>query len=397
MPYRYWNTWCRNVKRTKAFGLWSALLLCFGAAIGQNSLQHSYGAFLQSGYVLPTNDFVRGENTDHQPINQVFAFSFRYTLHTGGERAWHQLYNYPIYGLGVYTAEFNLPNQLGSPIALYGFFSKDLISKSRWRLVGDYGLGIAMNWRYFTPEHPERIAIGSAITCYIDASFVFKRELSSNADLGLGLSFTHFSNGAIAKPNKGLNLLTSRISVDYKPKKLKPRTVQTLPIFTPHSVDMLTAFAGSHSVLTTLSPRSVDEPNSRRSYFVFGLDRRMLYRFSPKHALGLGFGLGYNQYVGTTYRIFDRKLEFYGINHAKRINVSAYLSYEYRINRLGIVIEPGIYLYKHKQDNSRLMFQRIGLRYTCKNEMLLGINLRAAYFTVAKYIEFTLGYAIDNR
>ena len=78
------------------------------------------------------------------------------------------------------------------------------------------------------------------------------------------------------------------------------------------------------------------------------------------------------------------------------MNFSAYISYEYRIHRLGIVLEPGIYLYKNKLDESRLLFQRVGLRYYMKNSCFFGANLRAAQFSVAQYIEWTFGYAIEN-
>ena len=139
-----------------------------------------------------------------------------------------------------------------------------------------------------------------------------------------------------------------------------------------------------------------NEPYDRRSYFVFGIDRRVLRRFNLKHSLGFGLGLGYNQYVGTSYKIIDRELRFYGINHAERFNFSAYISYEYSIHRLGIVLEPGIYLYKNKLDESKRLFQRIGLRYNFANGFFAGLNLRAANFSVAQYIEWTIGFATRN-
>ena len=98
-------------------------------AIGQDRYLDSYSISGQSGWVLPTNDYVKGENDIYQPITRIYTLSLRYERQTDGSRPWHQLYNYPSYGLGLYIADFNVKNQLGNPITLYGFFfCKDLRS-----------------------------------------------------------------------------------------------------------------------------------------------------------------------------------------------------------------------------------------------------------------------------
>lgn len=376
--------------------LWLFFLFVGLSSFSQNESTHFYSMFGQYGWVMPTNDFVRGENTDNKTISQVYALSLRYAVQTAGEKYWHQMYDYPSYGFGIYTADFNVKNQLGRPVALYAFITKPIFSKGKYNLTGDYALGMAFNWTHFTYSHPERVVMGGYASCYIDATFTLNRTLSQNLALGLGVSLSHFSNGAIRKPNKGLNLISSKLSVNYYPKPLKQHKTTPLPHFDKRTDDLWSVFIGSHNVLTTLSAQFEDEPYDRRSYFVFGIDRRVLRRFNLKHSLGFGLGLGYNQYVGTSYKIIDRELRFYGISHAERFNFSAYISYEYSIHRLGIVLEPGIYLYKNKLDESKRLFQRIGLRYNFANGFFAGLNLRAANFSVAQYIEWTIGFATRN-
>ncbi len=376
--------------------LWLLLLFVSLSSISQNKSTHFYSMFGQYGFVMPTNDFVRGENTENKSISQVYAISFRYAIQTAGEKYWHQMYDYPSYGFGIYTADFNVKNQLGKPVALYAFISKPIFTEGKYSLTGDYALGMAFNWKHFTPSNPERVAMGGEASCYIDATLTLNRSISQNYTLGLGLSLSHFSNGAIRKPNKGLNLISSKLSLNYLPQPMKHQKTIPLPYFDKHTDDLWSVFIGSHNVLTTLPENFKDDRYNRRSYFVFGIDRRVLRRFNLKHSLGFGIGLGYNQYVGTNYKIFGRELCFYEINHSERFNLSAYISYEYRIHRLGIVLEPGIYLYKNKQDESRRLFQRIGLRYNFNNGFFAGLNLRAANFSVAQYIEWTIGFATRN-
>lgn len=376
--------------------LWLLFLFVGFCSFSQDRCTHFYSMFGQYGWVMPTNDFVRGENTDNKTISQVYALSLRYAVQTAGEKYWHQMYNYPSYGFGVYTADFNVKNQLGKPVALYAFISKPIFVKGRYTLQGDYALGLAFNWTHFTYSHPERVALGGSASCYIDATFTLSRTLSQNFSIGLGASLSHFSNGATRKPNKGLNLISSKLSVNYYHKPFKQPKLIPLPKFDKRTDDLWSVYIGSHSVLTTLPENLMDEKYDRRSYFVFGIDRRVLRRFNLKHSLGFGLGLGYNQYVGTSYKIISRELCFHEINHAERFNVSAYISYEYSIHRLGIVLEPGIYVYKHELDDSKRLFQRIGLRYNFANGFFAGLNLRAANFSVAQYIEWTVGFATSN-
>ena len=78
-----------------------ALLLNSITTIGQDNFLDSYSIHAQSGWVLPTNDFVKGNNTQHTPISLIYATSLRYERQTDGSRPWHQLYDYPSYGLGL--------------------------------------------------------------------------------------------------------------------------------------------------------------------------------------------------------------------------------------------------------------------------------------------------------
>jgi hypothetical protein len=86
------------------------LLLILTRTIGQDRFLDSYSIFGQSGWVLPTNSYVRGENYEEIPISNIYTLSLRYERQTDGSRPWHQLYDYPSYGLGLYIAGFNVRN-----------------------------------------------------------------------------------------------------------------------------------------------------------------------------------------------------------------------------------------------------------------------------------------------
>lgn len=64
------------------------------------------GSF-QPGRVIPTNDFVRGQNFANDTIDGSASFSLVLLKQTKGDKLWEQLYGYPVYGVGVYAAFFN--------------------------------------------------------------------------------------------------------------------------------------------------------------------------------------------------------------------------------------------------------------------------------------------------
>jgi hypothetical protein len=54
----------------------------------------------QPGSVIPTNDFVRGQNFASDTIDGSTSFSLVLLKQTKGDKLWEQLYGYPVYGVG---------------------------------------------------------------------------------------------------------------------------------------------------------------------------------------------------------------------------------------------------------------------------------------------------------
>ena len=109
------------------------------------SIQTGY----QNGYVFATNDFIRGANAEKDTINAFQAFTIKLAKQTTGENQWEQLYKYPNYGIGIYAADFYNPEEIGTPLAIYGFFNAPF---KRWnKLTFNYeiGFGTTFNWKSF--------------------------------------------------------------------------------------------------------------------------------------------------------------------------------------------------------------------------------------------------------
>ena len=93
---------------------------------------HNLEIFYQNGYVFPTDPFLKGKNAASDGIDSYQAFSVRFSKQTTGQNRWEQLYNYPDWGGGVYVADFYNPREVGTPIAIYGFFNAPFNRWNRW-------------------------------------------------------------------------------------------------------------------------------------------------------------------------------------------------------------------------------------------------------------------------
>ena len=163
---------------------------------------------------LPTGvDFLQ-KTVESKPF---MAFDLKVGWKGCGYRKWQRFFNFPTYGVGIYTASF-LPKQnvLGRPIALYTFVNAPF---TRWKKSSfnyDLGMGLAYNFAEFDPENnPQQTAIGSDRNLYFDAALEYNMQLSRNFDAAVGVNLTHFSNGRIRTPNKGVNLLSINATVKY--------------------------------------------------------------------------------------------------------------------------------------------------------------------------------------
>jgi len=127
------------------------------------------------GNVFPTNSFVRSQNNDPDGMAHYNGYSLRLARQTTGKKLWEQVYAYPNFGIGVYSAFFTNTKNLGNPVAAYGFFNAPFFKVNRFSLNYELGLGMAFNWNHYNPvTNPGNIAISTDNSVFIDAGISLK-------------------------------------------------------------------------------------------------------------------------------------------------------------------------------------------------------------------------------
>ncbi len=348
------------------------------------------------GNVLPTNSFVRTQNTDADGLAHFYSYSLRLAQQTMGNQLWQQLYGYPNYGVGIYSAFFKDTKKLGNPIAIYGYFNAPIYRLNRLSLNYELGLGLTFNWNSYSPAtNPNNIAISAEKSVYIDAGISLKYLLTRRIEISLGYGFTHFSNGALKLPNKGLNTEATKISLSYSIGE-PPRFKSLLkPPFQGSWEWIIAGYGGARNML--YQGTGVDVATSMKgvNFAVYGLSNILNRQVSYKSKIGLGMTMEFNGSQNSQIIVEGMSLEKASLPFDRHLAFSIYPSYELVVNKLSLIIQPGIYLFRMKSaDMTPIMYQRIGVKYHFLKDTFFGINLRAYNYYESDFIEWTLGHRI---
>jgi len=363
----------------------------------KDSRYYSVSGIYEKGKVFPTNNFVSGQNAALDSIDEYQTMAIQFEKQTTGKALWEQLYLYPRYGAGIYIPFFENRKELGIPVALYGFFSAPFV---RWQhLSFNYklALGLAYGWKHFGPDNMYNIAIGSSFSAYINAGIQFNFPLFKTFDLAAGIALSHFSNGALKKPNFGLNTIAPGLSLHYRFKAESPAfIVQSVPGFKAYNEWHFSAYGGAKNVLFDTSNINLKQKFSGLYFPELGISSTFSRAVSFKSKIGFGLMLAYDGAIDAQIEIENGGIETIETPFYTKLSISIYPSYELLVNKLSIIVQPGIYLLRKQfATQSPVFYQRIGLHYNIYKNINLGINLHAYQFHVSDFIEWSLGYTLQ--
>lgn len=358
------------------------------------SLQAGY----QKGYVFATNDFLRGTNIEASRINAFQTFSLKFSTQTTGDKLWQQLYNYPNWGIGVYVADFYNPEEIGIPFALLCFFNAPFRRWDKLQFNYELGFGATFNWKSFNPvTNKYNIAIGAGESFMIDAGLNLEYKLTDRIEFVSGFSLTHFSNGALKKPNFGINAVAPKIGLKYNFYNYPAFRKQEVPAFSPKNEWLLSVFGGAKNVIFDSINIDIIEKYEGILFPVFGISTAYNRQISYMSKIGFGMTFSYDGSVNTQIAIEENELDPVDGPITDKLQLSIYPSYELVVNKVSLILQPAFYLYRKKIKNQSPDFhQRIGLKYKISDNLFVGITLRDYAFHVSDFIEWNLGFRINR-
>ena len=353
--------------------------------------------YYQNGKVFQTNTFLRYNQLTKDDVDHFHAVSIQALWQTNGMHSWEKNFGYPRLGLGIWSAQFFDAPNLGIPVAVYGLFNAPLASGKKWSWDYEFEMGMAFNWKSFNPiTNKQNIAIGDDETFYLDLGTYLEYKVSPKISVELGVSLSHFSNGALKLPNYGINTMAPKFVLQYRPSEtrfVKP-AVEELQKISDWELQM-GVYGGADNVLYTGS--DVDSITKYKGVYFpqTGILLSLNRQISKMSKFGVGVSLGYNGTANSRILIDGTELDEQSATFSEGFEVSIFPSYEFVIDRASVIFQPGFYLYRQKYDGRRpAMYQRIGIKYHFLPNLYAGISLRAYNFYISDYIEWNVGYRI---
>jgi hypothetical protein len=376
-----------NVQRLKYYLLSSLLLNWVGgiftgkaqvledadsAKIAVPASPFIFGAYAQGAIILNHTPAV-----SHLVASHPTGFELNVQRQTTGAAAWHSWYKYPKVGLALVYYDYHNPI-LGRSYAASVYMSKALVRTTRHDLSFRLGTGLA----YF-PQHYDLYTnrkntfIGSPLNATLQLRLEYDVALSQHLGLLMALALNHYSNGATAKPNFGVNLPTLLLGVNYHQVRLAPAAANPGPL--PADV--------RHNFVTISTSLGYKQRTGgdRTHYLVNSLTLAAGRRLNRKSNLLIGLEGFYDRSLRADLR--DSARTAANLPDVKK--ASALVGHELLFGRLALATHLGLYFYNPYKSNA-FYYERVGLKYQFTHLLFGAIDLKV-HRTVADVIEFKVG------
>jgi hypothetical protein len=332
---------------------------------------------LHYGFITPHLEYISYFIRDH-----VIGYQFNVGMYTKGEKKWHQQYNYPKIGLGIYHSGLGNDQIYGKMTSVYFYINRYFIKGApRVNVGNDINFGVGYISKHFNSENNYfDMAIGSKINVFINYNINGTARINDQTYLKLAIGVMHASNGNYQEPNKGLNLITASCGMQYMFNK-------------PNQKDFI---------------KSEIPEDPKKNYFLImgAFGRKQLGMPLNEKYTPFAISLEYSHEITQT-SLLGSSLNFYKDPSIKKLmalnnetisgndeyRVSWNLSYELKMGKLSYVIQPGLYL-KNAYSKAGKISNRIGLRYQLTPKLIAGITIKAHWTAIADFIEWGIGYRL---
>lgn len=309
----------------------------------------------------------------------VPAFEANIGFRKKGDKIWHQLYRYPTVGFGYYHAELGNPEILGHVNALFPYISIPVIEKNKLKLYTKFATGVALLSKKFNLyENNYNIAIGSNLNAYINLNLELKLKIAKKTWLLTGLGMTHYSNGGMVQPNKGINVISASAGLLYNFQKEEFNKIeQDIPKYIKKN---------EYSLIVSIGTKTL-EPARTHRYLVSSLSFDAERQFSYKGRYGIGIDLfkdnSRKEYLHETENVENPTTAdlFYAGGHA---------SYDFVFGQTSFTVQMGGY-FINRAKFFQHVYHRFGLKYRFADHWMANVTLKT-FWAAADFAEWGIGY-----
>ena len=354
----------------KALGLVICSLCSFYA-----HAQLNFTAQVKGGFLIPHHSTMRGLMNHAQSL-EVSAIYRVDSSHV----AYRNL-NKPSFGLIAGLIRNNNQTNNGNVVYTGLLAQKNLYEKKNRCIALSIAGGLGYSTKIFDIEtNRANIAMGARVNGLLQIGLKHYWKISKQTAFKASVDLTHFSNGNIQMPNLGFNYLFLGLGLN---RSIGQKTVR--PAIHKEWNSTLVWELGLNYGRRQIS---IDD---RQHINMASIGMNLVYPQSEIAQWRMGFNVFYDRsYVHTDLQALPK-----GQSLEKLTEIAWVGGHEYRMGKVGVTSELGIYLYR-PSDKKRRYYEAIGLRFYPQSNLYLSTRLKV-HLTSADYIEFGIGYQLKSK
>lgn len=299
-----------------------------------------------------------------------------------GAKAWEQRYNYPEFIASLSYYDLKNDEVLGNIVSLntgLGFHLNDFT-----RQRGDFQVYMGIGLAYFNKVYDEENnnknnVVSSHLPWNINLRASYWYLVGERIYVGTALQLSHFSNASRSVPNFGLNIMNLNVGARYQISSSRQEYLsdrKNLTNFNRKSFLNIDLRAG----VSQMKPAGTG-PSLYLATAVFWNKR-----ISQKSILDAGvegfMNQAYEKQIDQNHLLVEGSPDYRA--------VSVMFGHELLIEKLALVTQIGIYVYKPYQPHDWL-YSKIGLKYYFNDNLFATFTLKS-HFAVAEVLEYGIGY-----
>lgn len=296
------------------------------------------------------------------------AYELRFGFQSKGDELWQQYHRLPQYGLGIHFADLIANKEdttIGNPISVFMFFNAPFIRWSKFKLSASLSLGLSYTSKCHDPvRNPYNDVIGSCVNLYFDTNLNLDYSISRKINLITGIGLTHYSNGAIDRPQMGMNTLRINMGLSYNFCGDSKGTDRDFKL-NSSCVKQVKRKRDSHNISThetlqfmfsmgIIDQQKIGELEGRR-YTSSSFTADYAFPLTPINNLTFGLDLLYNESLNRTYPGLSPE----EVSFIQKSYLGSHMGFQVIIQRITLLINLGTY-FRQSSYVSGFWFLRAG-------------------------------------
>jgi len=305
--------------------------------------------------------FLLGHHPEMQRLSTRHFASFKlfFAHQTTGKKAWHQHYNFPEIGIGVYYTPLMNTDELGNAFALFGYFDRSFGKNKRKSFHFKFGFGPGIITSKFNAEsNNQNMAIGTNLNIFVMFELQKEFQISNKIGLNLGIGIAHFSNTGYQNPNLGINLPSIQLGLKYYIGELE---LVTEEFETPKTKYF------THEMLLSYGKRQSSVEKAKNS--VYNFRYQPFYTFTFKSAVIGSADLFFN--IADNYSYESEATEDF-------FQAGIAIGYLLNLDQIQFMLQWGYYLY-NKNPEFYPYYTRVGVKWVATEHFLVNLSLRTEW------------------